>query len=323
MKGTVVGILRGGPSREHEVSLKTGHAMLTHLPPEEFTVRDIYIDRKGVWHERGAIVRPEQVLNTVDLVLLALHGEYGEDGGVQKLLELHGIPYAGADSLGSAIGMHKVLTKERAKESNIQVPRHVLIESPEQISDAAYEIVRNFPQPVIVKPIRWGSSVGITLANGYAPLVGAAHNLFLSGADMVMVEELVRGTEVTVGVIEQFRGEEFYTLPPVQMTPPKDIGFLSYETKCSGKNTGLCPARISKEEEEELGRLATEMHRGLRLRHYSVSDFIVSPRGIYYLETNTLPGMTTTSALPQALKAVGASLSDFLTHLVNLSLKRL
>lgn len=322
MKGTVVGILRGGPSREHDVSLKTGHAMLNNLSPDDFTVRDIYIDRQGVWHERGQAIRPDQVLNMVDTILLGLHGEYGEDGEIQKLLELHGIPYAGSDSLGSAIAMHKILSKERAEESGIRIPRHVLIESPENIDAAATEIVRTFPQPVIVKPIRWGSSVGVTLASGYAPLVASIQNLFLSGADMVMVEELIRGTEVTVGVVEKFRGEDLYVLPPVQVMPPKDIGFLSYETKCSGKGGGLCPAHITKEEEKELGRLASEMHKELRLRHYSASDFIISPRGIYYLETNTLPGMTNTSLLPRSLKAVGASLSDFFTHLVNLSLNR-
>ena len=278
MKGTVVGILRGGPSREHDISLKTGHAMSTNLPPEHFTVRDIYIDRQGVWHERGQVVRPDKILNMVDSVLLGLHGEYGEDGEIQKLLELHGIPYAGSDSLGSAIAMHKILAKERAEESGVRVPRHVLIESTENISAAAYEIVRTFPQPVVVKPIRWGSSVGITLASGYAPLVASIQNLFLSGADMVMVEELIRGTEVTVGVIEQFRGKDHYTLPAVETTPPKDIGFLSYETKCDGKMSGLCPARITKEEERELGRLATEMHKELRLRHYSARHRPPCPR---------------------------------------------
>jgi len=323
MKGTVVGILRGGPSRGHEISLQTGHVMLNNLPPEDFTVRDIYIDRKGVWHERGRPVRPEQILNTVDVILLGLHGEYGEDGEIQKLLELHGIPYVGSDSLGSAITAHKILTKERAEDVGVRTPRHVLIESTDDISTAAVEIVRNFPQPVIVKPIRWGSSAGITLASGYAPVVAAIQNLFLAGADMVMVEEFIRGTEVSVGVIEQFRGKEHYVLPPVQVLPSKDIGFFSFETKCKGKGVGLCPARITKEEEQELGRLATEMHKALGLRHYSGSDFIVSPRGIYYLETNTLPSMGPSSLLPHALKSVGASLSDFFTHLVNLSLNKI
>ena len=111
MHGTVVGVLRGGPSSEHEVSLKTGAAILKNLPTDRFTARDIFIDKQGVWHERGIPVSPERVLRNVDAIVIGLHGEYGEDGEVQKLLERFGVPYTGSNSLASSLAMHKVLAK--------------------------------------------------------------------------------------------------------------------------------------------------------------------------------------------------------------------
>ena len=164
MRGTVVGVLRGGPSREHEVSLATGHAIIAHLPEERFTVRDVYIDKQGGWHERGRPTTPDRVLRTLDVAVIGLHGEYGEDGEVQRLLERHGIPYTGSDSFGSYLAMHKVLAKEKAREHGILTPQYRFIEPGMDVEQAAHDVTRSFQQPVIVKPVRWGSSVGITIA---------------------------------------------------------------------------------------------------------------------------------------------------------------
>jgi len=116
MQGTVVGVLRGGPSREHEVSLKTGAAILQNLEAPRYIVRDIYIDKQGQWHDRGRATSPERVLSAIDVAIIGLHGEYGEDGQVQRLLEQYGVPYAGADSFASFLAMHKVMTKEKVRE---------------------------------------------------------------------------------------------------------------------------------------------------------------------------------------------------------------
>src|SRR5688572_19388159 len=112
MHGTIVGVLRGGASSEHEVSLKSGQAILNNLPKERFTGRDIYIDKQGVWHDRGRPTTPDRVLSSVDVVIAPLHGRYGENGDIQRLLEQFGVPYAGADSFHSYLAMHKVLAKE-------------------------------------------------------------------------------------------------------------------------------------------------------------------------------------------------------------------
>lgn len=320
MRGTVVGVLRGGPSREHEVSLKTGHAILANLPEHLYTTRDIYIDKEGAWHERGRPTTPERVLPSVDVVVIGLHGEYGEDGEVQKLLDRYGVPYTGSDSFGSYVAMHKVLTKERAKDLGLLTPKYRFIEEGSDTHAAAMDIVRSFHQPVIVKPLRWGSSVGITIVGGFQPVHDAINALLEGGAGGVLVEELIRGTEATAGVVEGLRGESLYALPPIEIIPP-ERDFFSYSAKYSGASREIVPGRFAKPVQEELMRMARVMHEGLNLRHYSRSDFMISPKGIYFIETNTLPGMTSESLLPKSLAAIGVSFPDFLSHLVDLALK--
>jgi D-alanine-D-alanine ligase len=318
---TIVGVLRGGPSREHEVSLKSGAAMLANLPEERYLARDIYIDKNGQWHDRGRPVAPERVLRQLDVVLIGLHGEYGEDGEVQKLLERFGVPYAGADSFGSYLAMHKLMAKTRAKEAGLLTPESRYIERAEDSAEAAGDVIRSFHQPVVVKPIGWGSSVGVSIVGGYAPVLAAIEQLFADGAPSVLVEEHIRGKEATTGVVENLRGEALYALPSIEIIPPED-DFFSYDAKYSGETREVCPGNFSRVAAEELQRAAKVMHRALGLRHYSRSDFIVTPKGIYYLETNTLPGLTTESLLPKSLAAVGVTFPDFLSHLVNLALGR-
>ena len=325
---TIVGVLRGGPSREHEVSLQTGAAILANLPEDRFAARDIYIDKEGNWHDRGRPTSPERILRQVDVVLNGLHGEYGEDGEVQKFLEQFGIPYAGADSFSSYLAMHKLIAKTHALEAGLLTPafRHV-----ERLSDSeriALEIIRTFHQPVVIKPIGWGSSVGISVVGGYAPVLAAIEQLFNEGAPSVIVEEYIRGREATVGVVEELRGESLYALPPVEIVPPEG-DFFSYRSKYSGDTREICPGNFSRVATEELQRAAKVAHRALGLRHYSRSDFIVVPRRgssgsdrVYYLETNTLPGLTSESLLPKSLAAVGVHFPEFLSHLVNLAISR-
>ncbi|MBU0750244.1 D-alanine--D-alanine ligase [Patescibacteria group bacterium] len=317
---TTVGVLRGGPSKEHEVSIKTGHAIVTNLSRDDYTVRDIYIDRSGVWHMRGVPTTPERALQSVDAVIIGLHGEYGEDGEVQKLLERYGIPYTGSDSFSSYVAMHKVMAKEKAKEAGLLTPKYRFIEDGSDIETVAAEIVRTFPQPVVVKPVKWGSSVGVSIISGYVPLVDAITALLEEGSGGVLVEELIKGTEATAGVVEGLRGEELYSLPVVEIVPADAHSFFSYDAKYSGQTREVVPGNFSRPIADQIMQQARTAHEALGLRHYSRSDFIVSPKGIYYLETNTLPGMTEESLLPKSLAAVGVGFSDFLRHLVELAL---
>lgn len=318
---TIVGVLRGGPSREHEVSLDTGAAILAHLPSDRYSVRDIYIDKKGTWYDRGRPSTADRILRQLDAVLIGLHGEYGEDGEVQKLLERFGVPYAGTDSFGSYLAMHKLMSKMHAKDAGLLAPEFRHVEHTGDGDAVAREVIRSFSQPVVVKPIGWGSSVGVSIVTGYAPIRAAIENLFAEGATGVLVEEYIRGREATVGVVNDLRGEKLYTLPTTEVTPSTG-NFFSYDAKYSGNTREVCPGNFSRVISEELQRAAKIMHRALGLRDYSRSDFIVAPKGVYYLETNTLPGLTDQSLMPKSLAAVGVSLPEFLTHLVNLALSR-
>lgn len=324
MMQTIVGVLRGGPSREHDVSLRSGAAMLANLDAERYEARDIYIDRNGQWHDRGRQTAPERILRQIDVALLPLHGEYGEQGEVQRLMERYGVPYSGPNAFGAHLAMHKVIAKAHAREMGLLTPDFRFIERPEDSEAAAQDIIRNFSQPVVVKPVGWGSSVGVSMVGGYAPVLAAIENLFAEGSLGVFVEERIRGREATAGVVEGLRGEVLYSLPPIEIIPPPEAGFFSAAVKYTGVTREICPGHFTRVESEELQRMAKVMHRALQQRHYSRSDFMVTPRGIYFLETNSAPavGLTPMSLLPKSLAAVGISFSDFLSHLVNITLGR-
>jgi len=317
----IVGVLRGGPSQEHEISLRTGANILANLPEERFSARDIYIDKNGQWYDHGKPISPEKILRQVDVVLNGLHGAYGEDGEVQKLLEQFSVPYTGTNSFGSYLAMHKIMSKNLAQKVGLLTPKFRYIEHVEDSEKIAREIIQSFHQPVVVKPVNDGSSVGVSIVGGYAPVFATIEKLFADGSPGVLVEEYIRGKEASAGVVEKLRGEELYSLPTVEIIPPGD-DFFSYDAKYSGETREICPGNFSRVHNEELQRIAKVMHRALGLRHYSRSDFIVAPRGVYYLETNTLPGLTVGSLMPKSLSAVGVPFSDFISHLVNLALTR-
>ncbi|HVM58763.1 MAG TPA: D-alanine--D-alanine ligase [Candidatus Paceibacterota bacterium] len=317
---TVVGVLRGGVSSEHEVSLRSGATMLANLSPERYDARDIYIDKQGVWHDRGKPSTPERILRQIDVALLPLHGEYGENGDLQRLLERFSVPYAGADSFHAYLAMHKLMAKMKAKEHGVATPDFRYVESGTGADDIVREVVRSFLQPVVVKPVDSGSSVGVQMAAGFSPILDAVQAIFAQGSRGVLIEERIRGKEATVGVVDDLRGQAQYALPVIEIVPPEN-DFFSYESKYNGASQEIVPGRFSRVETEELQRLAKVMHRALGQRHYSRSDFMVTPRKIYYLETNSAAavGMTSESLLPKALAAVGIPLANFLEHVIGLA----
>ncbi len=316
MYGTVVGVLRGGTSGEHDISLKSGHAVVANLPRDKYTVKDIYIDKEGSWHERGKPSTPADILRSVDVVLSTLHGAYGESGELQRMLEQFSVPYVGADPLNSYFALHKVLSKEKAREVGIKTPKYMWVQMGSDVGKISYDIIRNLQQPVVLKPVTGGSSLGISMAGGYAQVHTALAKL-LEESD-VLVEERVWGTEATVGVVENFRDEKLYALPPIEIIPPQG-DFFSYEAKYTGKSIERVPGYFSKEIQEELVHAARRMHEALGQRHYSRSDFIVTKKGIYFLELNSAVacGLTKESLFPKALASVGVQFPDFLSHIID------
>jgi D-alanine-D-alanine ligase len=316
-----VGVIRGGPSNEYEVSLKTGATVLAHLPQDKYNPREIFIDRNANWFVNGIPLLPHEALAHVDVVFNALHGQYGEDGKLQHLLESHHIPFTGSGSLSSALGMNKKLSKEVYKKSKLKAPQYRLIESIENLNQQLYDIFRAFPLPLVVKPVSSGSSIGISLVKSFADFESAVKGAF-AHSNAVIVEEYIIGKEATCGVIDSFRTLPFYALPAVEIKPHEGT-FYDYESKLEGRSDEIVPGNFTDAEKKEIERLAIEAHKELGLRHYSRSDFIIHPhRGIFILETNTLPGLAEKSLLSKALEAVGAPISHFLDHVIQLAISR-
>lgn len=316
-----IAVLRGGVGDEHEVSLNTGATVLSALQKDSNKIVEIFIDRESQWHVRGIPTRPEQALSSVDVVFNALHGTYGEDGEVQKLLERFGVPYTGSNALSSAITMNKCLTKEILKKHGVKMADSVTLSVSPDLEKEIATVFRSFPQPSVIKPANSGSSVGVTLAKNFDEFRHGIKEAF-KHSKKVLVEEFIKGKEATVGVIDRLRGKEQYSLPPVEIIPAASCTFFDYTAKYGGESEERCPGSFSRRETEELQRLAENAHNSLGLRHYSRSDFIVAPDGIYFLETNTLPGLTNESLLPKSLAAVGVTMPEFVEHITQLALSR-
>lgn len=315
-----IGVIRGGPSSEYDISLQTGKSVLEHLSETHRPI-DIYISRDGKWHIKGIERPPERIFGHVDVIFNALHGKYGEDGVVQEILNRHGVKYTGSDRYPSAVAMNKWLTKEKAKSFGIKTPIAHLVKKDDDLKTKTREILTSIPYPIIVKPTSGGSSIGLHVANSHQELLEAI-SYILGKGDSVLVEEMIKGKEASCGVIENFRNREIYSLPPVEIIPPKGKIF-DYESKYNGKSTEICPGNFSNHEKAEIERISTLIHKILELSHYSRSDFIVSPkRGVYFLEVNTLPGLTKESLLPKSLEAIGSNMKEFIHHTIGLALNK-
>lgn len=315
--------MRGGPNSEYEVSLSTGGNVLAALRGplyDKYRAYDILIDKAGNWHIDGMPADQYDIAHRFDVIFNALHGSYGEDGKVQQILEAHGIKFTGSDSLASAVGMNKGLSKNVFKNNGLKTPvgREIPSIEARRAEAIADELFRTFPMPAVVKPMSAGSSVGVSIVKTKTELVPALREAAKHG-DSVLIEEYIPGIEATVAVIEGFRGQELYVLPVIEIRPKTK--FFDYQAKYAGQSDEIVPATFSAKVKEELAELAQKAHRALGLRHYSRSDFIISPRrGIYILESNSLPGLTEQSLVPKALRSVGSDTESLVDHLIALAI---
>lgn len=318
MQRTRVVVLRGGPSEEYEVSLKTGAEVIRAIDPERYEVLDVVISKGGEWLYKGMVRQPHDLFHMSDLVFIALHGAFGEDGGVQRLLDTAGVKYTGSRAFPSAIALNKPMTKDRLLPHGMKMARHMVVgkDALQNVVGAAASIASMFGPRYIIKPIASGSSIGTMFAESPVMLEQALRTS-LEVYDQVLVEEYIEGKEATCGVVEHFRDKKHYALPPIEIKRGTPV--WGYEAKYDGSVEEICPGNFSREEKDEIERLSLLVHESLGLSHYSRSDFIVAPDGVYFLEVNTLPGLTPTSLLPKALDAVGCAYAEFIEHLLNLA----
>jgi D-alanine-D-alanine ligase len=312
-----IAVLRGGPSNEYEVSMRSGQGVLKALETLGYVHKDIVITRKGEWLEKGFSKSPQKALEGVDVVFIALHGEYGEDGRVQRELQRLGLPFTGSNALASATAFNKVFTKDVLRSHNVRMPKHRRLRKDEvTISDEFLDELHSaLGEELFIKPTTSGSSHGARYV-GSKEMMNRTLTELLQEYDELMVEEFIRGKEATVGILESFRNQPKYVLPVIEIVPPMGEPLFSYENKYNGKTDEICPGRFSYHEKSKLSEAALIVHDALRCSHYSRSDFIVRNGEVYFLEINTLPGLTDESLLPKAAAAVGLSYADLIHHLV-------
>ena len=307
MQSRRIGVLLGGLSSEREVSLRTGEAVLAALRERGHDAIPIYVDG-----DVDVAVRQEQI----DVAFIALHGRLGEDGCVQGLLELLGIPYTGSDVMASALAMHKGKAKELFRLNNLPTPAYYALTAAELADLPA--IHGDFGMPCVVKPVREGSSVGVTICTREDELQPAIERA-LCFDDEVLVERYIAGKEVSVAILEDrappCHGSERVRLVPralgaVEIAPRE--GFYDYANKYTrGATDYFVPPRLSPERYRGVLAQALRAHLALGCRGATRVDMIVSDSGNeYVLEVNTVPGLTPTSLLPKIADAAGISFGE-------------
>ena len=326
-----VAVLAGGRSSEHQISQESARSVLEALDPARYETTTIEIGRDGRWEITGErqslppsdgnssvetlpIVTgspPASALGKVDVVFPVLHGPFGEDGTVQGLLELAGVPYVGAGVAASALCMDKDLFKAVLRDRGIQVARNVTLRGGDPPEHP-------FSYPVFVKPARLGSSVGITKAHDEAELVEAVA-LARKHDDKVLVEEFVDGTEVECGVLGN--------RDPVASVVGEIVAHAEWYDYAAKYDEGgmelLVPARIQDEVARDVRRIAVDSFVATECEGMARIDFFVrSDGGVVVNEINTIPGFTATSVYAKLFEASGVPYADLLDRLIELALER-
>ena len=302
-------LIAGGVSAEREVSLRGAAGV------EQALNRDRY---EVVRYDPATdLARIAADAANIDAAFILLHGVHGEDGTIQGFLDLLGIPYQGAGVLGSALAMDKNLAKIMYRLAGLPVAPWVMVE-PGDLRDSG-RIESAVGLPCVVKPVRQGSSIGMSIVRTLDQLP-AALELALRHDGEVMVEAFLKGRELTAGVLGN---SELTALPLIEIIPDSRYDFFNYEAKYQpGATREVCPAPVSETVRARAQDYAVRAHRSLQLRGYSRTDMILVGEELYLLETNTIPGMTPTSLLPQAAAEAGLPFGALLDRLIELALER-
>lgn len=336
-----IAVLCGGLSHERDVSLSSGTGIALALQKQGYAVAlvDLFLGVTA-WDGAEALftksggqqtlvtektpdiatvraMRPGQgligphvleVCQAADMVFLALHGEEGENGKVQALLDMYGVRYTGSGYLGSALAMNKSLTKELLRQAGIPVPPGITVRKGQFPYD-------NPGFPCVVKPCSGGSSVGTTIVRSPAEYE-AALALAFQYEDSVLAEEFISGRELTVGILD---GK---AMPVIEIIPKS--GFYDYKNKyIPGMTEEICPAPLPAAETERVQSLGEQVYAALQLEVYGRVDLIMDRDGVCYcLEANTLPGMTPTSLIPQMGAAMGMDFGELCQRLIESSMKK-
>jgi len=296
---TKIAVLMGGPSSEREVSLSSGKAMFAACAALGYDAISLEFENDILSHL--------DTLKSVDIVLIALHGGIGENGRIQGMFESLGIRYTGSDALSSAICMDKHISKLLAEDVGIATPRWKRIRKGQSI----YK--NEFDYPFVVKPNSEGSTIGLTIVHNENDYDSAVEEAFKYD-DEILIEEFISGKEITVSIV----GED--VLPIIEIRP--EHGLYDYECKYTkGMTEYICPAELNEDLTKRIKQTAFEVYKLLKCRHYGRVDLRLDNNNQHwFLELNTLPGMTDTSLVPKAAKATGISFEQLIGKIIKQSL---
>jgi D-alanine-D-alanine ligase len=344
-----LGVIFGGRSGEHEVSLVSAASVIKALDGRKYDVVPVGITKDGRWFsskgvledfkagrapddEHEAVILPEPgrrglyfiasgEFRPLDAVFPVLHGPYGEDGTVQGLFEMAGLPYVGAGVLGSSVGMDKILQKEIARQAGIPTADSVWFLSEEFLrneKDIVTRIESSFKYPVFVKPSNSGSSVGISKSHDRKELVRHIKDAARYDRRVIVEEGIVRAREIEVSILGN---DEPIASCAGEVIPSNE--FYDYDAKyVDGKSRTVVPAELSKNVEKKVQEMAIKAFRMLDLCGMARVDFLVTDSEVYFNEVNTIPGFTSISMYPKLMEASGIPYPKLLDELVNLAIDR-
>jgi D-alanine-D-alanine ligase len=314
-----IALIFGGPSPEYDVSLKTAEAMRTSLDPKNYEVVDVHITRKGEWNidsKKLSLEQALQRLRMVDVALLAVHGSFGEDGELQKILSENDIIFTGSDANASRTAMDKVASSKLFVRAGLLAPETFVAKD----LDQAKKVAKKLSFPFVVKPVNQGSSVGVSIVHSRNQLQNAV-NRALKYDELIILQEYIDGREVSCSVIEN-SAKKTKALPPTELIPIR-ADFFDYEAKYTpGATNEITPPELPTDLINQIKVDALAAHKLVGCSGYSRTDMILRDDKIYVIEINTLPGMTETSMLPQQAAVEGMSLSELLNLIIRTTYKK-
>lgn len=323
-----IAIFCGGPSSEHEVSINSAKTIQEHIDKKKYEPYIFYISKnlKTILTPCDKKIDFEKLKPKIDLIenlkllkennffafLGGIHGEFVEDGRLQSLLDFFKIPYSGSDFAASSLAMNKFKTALIAKNiKGVNLPKTVLLNN-----DCKFPNHLKFP--IIIKPNSMGSSVGVSVLNSISEY-SEQINKFIKkypSQEILLQEYFKNAIEIQSGTLQKINGD-FVEIPPIEIIPNKNV-FFDYDSKykIGGAKEITPPVGISKKLSDKIAKISIELHKLLKLKTYSRNDFLVVGKKIYFLEVNTLPGMTATSLLPQEAKAAGIEFTDLIDFII-------
>lgn len=314
-----VAVVFGGPSLEHDISVLSGKQVLAALDPDRYRATSVRIERDGAWTVDGTrhdgALEGAHALVHVDVVFIALHGPFGEDGTIQGFLETLGMPFTGSGLAGSAFARDKIRAKRLVQAYGVPGAPDVVVPPA-----SPTEVRQSLGYPVVVKNPHQGSTLGLKLAVDEAQYLAAVAELGRD-CEQLLVERREVGREFTAAVLENADGEP-ECLPLVEIRARG--GFFDFAEKYGADGAEeIVPAQVDEEPAAAMRAHAVTAHRVLGLAGFSRSDFILRPDGsLVFLETNSIPGLTASSLFPKAAAAAGLGFAGLVARLIDAALRR-